>query len=540
MADAPRVDAPPPAAANERPSELPTWGDRGPTELGRYRVLFPVARGGMGAVYTGALHGPDGFGSVVAIKVLRSNDRANEEVEAFFAEAKITARIHHKNVLSVTELGLHEGQPFLVMPFVRGVSLSKLRRRLSRDGASLPTELAAWIAAQVALGLHAAHELTVDGRPQGLVHRDVSPQNVLLGYDGRVVLLDFGIAKLFESAKSTESGIIKGKFGYMSPEQCAASPVDRRSDLFSLGIVLHEMLTGRDLFAQLPPAAALLRIASTIAEPPSRARPGIPARLDAIVARAMAPAREARYGTADELAQDLTELLASVGAPDGDRALRTLLADLFAEERDALERRLADAMTQSELTELTQRGRTQAQAQADTSDVAPATPTRDDTSKMDAPVELTVAPPPRRLSRRLAAPLLAAVLVGLGGGVAVSWRRGDVADGASPRSATTGPDSSRTDPGDDASAARAVSESPTPTALPSSASTGAANLAETASPSAARDPRGPRTPSGPPTAAASAPPVSAPSTAPSPTSAPTVTPSASGSAAFKGTPFRTF
>ena len=514
------MDAPPPAAAQERPSELPTWGDRGPTELGRYRVLFPVARGGMGAVYTGALHGPDGFGVVVAIKVLHSGDRSPEEVDAFFAEAKITARIHHKNVLSVTELGLHEGQPFLVMPFVRGVSLSKLRRRLARDGASLPPELAAWIAAQVALGLHAAHELTVDGRPQGLVHRDVSPQNVLLGYDGRVVLLDFGIAKLFESAKSTESGIIKGKFGYMSPEQCAASPVDRRSDLFSLGIVLHELLTGRDLFASLPPPAALLRIASTVAEPPSRSRPGLPPRLDAIVARALAPARESRYATADELAHDLADFLASVGAPDGDRALRTLLTELFAEERDALEHRLASAMAAS--------------AQAKTApDGAPPAPIgagpagREDTSKMDAPVEIVVPPAPRPERRRLVVPLVAAaVAVGVAGGVATTWLD-RAAETPNPRRGEEPASAVETPVAPEPRARESTQPStPAPSADPSS----------TAAASASSAPRGPRpvgtlATTSSPTAAASAPPP------PPSTSSP---PDASASASFKGTPFRKF
>jgi serine/threonine protein kinase len=403
---------------------------------------------------------------------------------------------------------------FLVMPFVRGVSLSKLRRRLARDGALLAPELAAWIAAQVALGLHAAHELTVDGRPQGLVHRDVSPQNVLLGYDGRVVLLDFGIAKLFESANSTESGIIKGKFGYMSPEQCSASPVDRRSDVFSLGIVLHELLTGRDLFASLPPPAALLRIASTIAEPPSRSRPGLSARLDAIVARALAPARESRYATADELAHDLADYLASVGAPDGDRALRTLLADLFADERDALEQRLAQAMNESNLVHA-------APEPTKPPTTFPGPSAREDTSKMEVPVEVVVAPATRPERRRRAGPLLAGILaVGVAGAVAMTWFD------RAPASSSAAVDAPRAD----------VATSPAPEPRPSATSPSEpspsarepATTTEPASPAAPATsaPRGPRAPA---TVAISAAPAPAPASA---------LPAPSPSASFKGLPFR--
>ncbi len=332
----------------DRPSVEPTPAIDPPMrKVGKYQLLFPVARGGMGVVYAGVL-ASEGVETVVALKMLTSYERTNEEVESFLREARISAKIAHKNVLSAFELGTHEGEPFLVMPLVRGVSLGRLMKTLSKRRELLAPELAAWIAAQIADGLHAAHELRgLNGESLGLVHRDVSPQNVLLGFDGSVALLDFGVAKLFESARSTETGVIKGKFGYMAPEQCAGETLDRRTDIFALGIVFHEMLTGRELFAGLPPAAATLRIATTIPDEPSRIRTGLPREFDVITRRAMFTAKEGRYDHAAAFAAELRKVLRSLGGEQGDAALSELLRRLFHTERLQFEARLEQALTQA-------------------------------------------------------------------------------------------------------------------------------------------------------------------------------------------------
>jgi len=198
--------------------------------LGRYRILFRLARGGMGSVFAAIREGQRGVDRTVAIKLLNSSDQSPEELEAFVQEARLTARIAHPNVLDTFELDIADGEPFLVMPLVRGVSLSKLLK----PAEPLDPDMAAWIAMQIAAGLHAAHEIEdEDGTPLGVIHRDVSPQNVLLSFEGRVLLVDFGVAKLFEGARATASGVIKGKFGYMAPEQLRGEPLDRRTDVFA-------------------------------------------------------------------------------------------------------------------------------------------------------------------------------------------------------------------------------------------------------------------------------------------------------------------
>jgi len=325
----------------EAPLEVPP---RGPRPLGRYALLFEIARGGMGSVHAAVLRGEGGVERPVAIKLLHPQDRGPEEIDAFIQEAKLTAHIAHPNVLETFELGMQDGEPFIVMPLVRGVTLARLMTMVARRRERTRPELAAWIAMKVASALHAAHELVgPDGAPLHLVHRDVSPQNVMLAFDGEVLLVDFGIAKLFESARATASGIVKGKFGYMSPEQLLGEPLDRRTDVFALGVVLYEMLSGRGLYAGLAPAAAALRITTESPPPLSESAPGTPASLCAIVEKAMAKAREARHATAKELEGELRRFLRD-GAGADEAELTRLLDEHFGDERAAFDRRLREAL----------------------------------------------------------------------------------------------------------------------------------------------------------------------------------------------------
>jgi serine/threonine protein kinase len=258
----------------------------------------------MGAVYAAVTRQEGGVERVFAVKVLHSGDRSAEDIEDFIQEAKLTSHIDHPNVLETFELGMQAGEPFLVMPLLRGVPLSRVLGSLRRRGERLPLELSVWIAAQVAGGLHAAHQITSpDGESLHVVHRDVSPQNVMLGYRGEVLLLDFGVAKLFESGKATASGVIKGKFAYMSPEQLRAEVVDRTTDVFALGVVLFEMLTGRPLFSDLSPPMAALKINADDTPRLSDHVASAPPALDEILARAMAKERRHRFQTAPRAAR---------------------------------------------------------------------------------------------------------------------------------------------------------------------------------------------------------------------------------------------
>ncbi len=219
-------------------------------KLGRYDVLARLAVGGMAEIFLGRITGPSGFERPVVLKrVLPHLALTPSFIDMFLDEAEITAGIRHPNVTQVHELGTDGEELFLAMEYLEGESVAGLLRRLHSREQSLPAPLAAFIVADACAGLHAAHELLgPDGKPRGLVHRDVSPQNIFVTYDGVVKILDFGIAKAADRITHTEAGNIKGKFAYMSPEQSRGEPLDRRSDIFALGIVLFELLTGHHLF----------------------------------------------------------------------------------------------------------------------------------------------------------------------------------------------------------------------------------------------------------------------------------------------------
>lgn len=313
------------------------------TRLGRYEVLFEIARGGMGAVYAGCVRGPSGFHQTVALKVLHRGIDQVEERAALVREARLSARIHHKNVVQTLELGEEGSELFVAMQLVRGVPLSKLVAHLSKQDKRLSPELAGWIAAQAAEGLHAAHELAdEEGRPLGLVHRDISPHNILLGFDGSVFVADFGIAKVDDSDHSTETGIVKGKFGYMSPEQARGQKLDRRSDIFSLGVVLYESVTGERLFAGQNPAETILNVLNE--DPPSldEVEPTASTKLAVVVAKCLAKRREDRFETAAELEHALADCFS--GASAGARDLQSLLRAELGSERAAFESRLERAL----------------------------------------------------------------------------------------------------------------------------------------------------------------------------------------------------
>ncbi len=305
--------------------------------FGPYEILAPLATGGMGRVFRARITGPQGFQKVVALKLMMpSGGHVAARQKMFIDEARIAATLSHKNIVQVTDFGERGGNWYLAMEYVSGANLRVLLERALETGRALPAALAAYIAQQVASGLHYAHEKRDEtGKPVGIVHRDVSPQNVVVSWDGEVKILDFGIARTV--AAEEESGVIKGKFSYMSPEQASGETVDRRSDLFSLGAVLYEMLTGTRAFPG-PGPRALQQVRRADYVPPETIVP-LPDPLLEVVTRALARDPAARWQTAEEMANALSLWLAQVkvqyGVADETKVMSTWMGGLFqVSERD--------------------------------------------------------------------------------------------------------------------------------------------------------------------------------------------------------------
>jgi serine/threonine-protein kinase len=272
--------------------------------LGRYELLLPIAKGGMAQVWAARLRGTRGFQKLVAIKTILTGAIDNSRLEEMFlVEAQLAAEIHHPNVVGTLELGEHEGMLYLVMEWVDGEPLSHLMTSATEHG-GLPLPIAVNLIAQAAQGLHAAHELRDDdGKPLGVVHRDVSPQNILVTLSGAAKLVDFGVAKATARANNlTEVGEIKGKFSYMAPEQVQGQNVDRRADIFALGILAYLLTTGKHPFRGANPGETVKNIVSDKAPaPPSSFIADYPAELEAVVLTALEKAPDNRFATAEEM-----------------------------------------------------------------------------------------------------------------------------------------------------------------------------------------------------------------------------------------------
>jgi serine/threonine protein kinase len=283
--------------------------------LGSYEVLLCVARGGMACVWAARQHGARGFNRLVALKTVLPELAELEFEGMFLEEARFAARIHHPNVCEVFELVEHSGVLALSMEWVDGDTLNGLLTAKGRG--PLEPRLAAHIVAQVACGLHAAHELTDDvGVPMQLVHRDVSPQNILISRAGHVKVADFGVAKAMAGAtEHTESGRVKGKLSYMSPEQAEGKALDRRSDIFALGVVLYVATVGAHPFRRAgdTPDDHLLRLLVGRFPAPSEVVPGFPRELEAIILRAMSREPDQRFASADEMRGQLLSWLVASG-----------------------------------------------------------------------------------------------------------------------------------------------------------------------------------------------------------------------------------
>jgi len=293
--------------------------------LGRYEVVKHLAQGGMAEVFLARATGIEGFERHVVIKRIRAEQaRDKSHVQMFLDEARLAASLHHHNIVQVHDIGEEQGEYFFVMEYVHGEDVRKLLTEVSSRGERVPLEHVLTIVTAAAAGLHHAHEQCGPNRaPLGIVHRDVSPANILVGYDGGVKVADFGIAKATHRTFETESGARKGKVAYMSPEQCVGLPVDRRSDVFALGIVLYESLTVRRLFKDDNDFLTMTAIVQGKIPPPSTSWPDVPPELEAIVMKALSSSPDDRYATADHMRLALEEFAANAGL----RTSTTTLAD---------------------------------------------------------------------------------------------------------------------------------------------------------------------------------------------------------------------
>ena len=306
-------------------------------QLGRYQVLKQLATGSIADVLLACASGLEGFARHVVIKRIHP-ELAREErfVSAFLEEARISASLHHQNIVQVHDIGDEGGSIYFAMEYVHGEDCRKLLNKVRERKEMVPLQHVVSIVMATAAGLHYAHDQTKpNGESKGIVHRDIAPANILIGYDGSVKLVDFGLARAAQrSTNATSSGTLRGKSSYMSPEQCTGKPIDRRTDTFSLGIVLYELLTAQRLFKGSNEFMTMAAIVDGEIPRPSKLRPDVPPALDEIVMHALTRPVEARYQSAEALRESLEAFAVAQELRISHKALADYLASLFGERQE--------------------------------------------------------------------------------------------------------------------------------------------------------------------------------------------------------------
>jgi len=345
----PERTAPPAPAAVTPPKPIAAPASvsaSGPDRFGQYEILERIAAGGMAELYKARRSGVEGFQKIVAIKKILPHLADNEEFITMFAdEAKLAAQLNHPNIVHIFDLGkIEAGGYFIAMEFVEGRELRALLQSAREVGTPLPPPLAVYIASKVASALDYAHRRRdAEGRELNIVHRDVSPPNILISYEGDIKLCDFGIAKAASKASQTQSGALKGKVQYMSPEQAWGWPIDSRSDLFSLGAVLFEMLTEQKLFRGDTDLGVLEKVRAAQVVAPSMVNPEVPRSLDAIALKALARDAGDRYASASDMLRELEAVLYAYTPAPGSADLAIYLHRLQAEEAATQETQAREA-----------------------------------------------------------------------------------------------------------------------------------------------------------------------------------------------------
>jgi eukaryotic-like serine/threonine-protein kinase len=303
--------------------------------LGKYEILALLALGGTAEIYLARIAGAAGFEKYVVVKCLHDHLADDQTfVKMFLDEARLAAALDHSNIVQTMELGEYENRYFMVLEFLAGLSLAMIVRRAAErlQGGRIPVQLVLNMVAQSCAGLHYAHERTQGGKPLNIVHRDISPQNLVVSFEGVVKVVDFGIAKAEHRETKTQSGTIKGKFAYMSPEQCVATNVDRRTDVFALGVIAWELLTGRRLFKKPSPYETYQAVIDCAVPLPSSENVEIDPALDPIIMKAVAKDKEQRYPTAEAFGDALLGYLHHRGKGSGPNDVSRWFDEFFAQE----------------------------------------------------------------------------------------------------------------------------------------------------------------------------------------------------------------
>jgi serine/threonine-protein kinase len=317
----------------------------GGVRFGKYVLLDRLAVGGMAEIFLARQEGMEGFEKTVVIKRIRPHlSKQKSFVDMFLDEARLAAQLTHPNIVQIHELGQVGDSYFIAMEYVFGRDMARIIPKAERMGIAFPHVYALKIASEVCEGLYYAHQRTdAWGNPLHIVHRDVTPENVFVSFDGAVKILDFGIAKARGQTGQTTVGEIKGKASYMSPEQALGMPLDCRSDIFSLGVVLYEWLTGFRLFTGDSEVAVLRSVSEGKIYGPSYFKPDIPPAVEEVVMRALEKDREKRYPTAWDMQRDLDRVLGESEFRPSSIHLANFLKQLFSDELEAERARLTRA-----------------------------------------------------------------------------------------------------------------------------------------------------------------------------------------------------
>jgi serine/threonine-protein kinase len=314
-------------------------------EQRRYRSIAELGRGGMAEVYLAVIEGQAGFNKLIVLrKTRREFSQEPEFISMFLDEARLAARLSHPNVVQTHEVGQEGEQYYISMEYLDGQPLNKARC-FGRGNVKMPTALQLHILAQTLAGLHHAHELAdYDGTPLNVVHRDVTPHNVFVTYDGHVKVVDFGIAKAAGAASQTRTGVVKGKMGYMPPEQALGQPVDRRADLFAVGIMAWEAVAGQRMWGDAAEQGVLFRLMQGDIPSLRESTPGVDQEIERIINRALALDPADRYPTAADMQADLEDYLASRNERASARELSKFLTERFAEQRAKIKRTIEEQL----------------------------------------------------------------------------------------------------------------------------------------------------------------------------------------------------
>jgi serine/threonine protein kinase/Flp pilus assembly protein TadD len=302
-------------------------------QFGKYQLLQKIAVGGMAELYRAKVTRDHGFEKQVAIKKIlpHLSDEGNL-VKAFIDEAKLAALLQHENIIQIYDFGSIHGEYFIAMEYLFGKDLRKLIHKLRKNGSALDLESTLYVISRICAGLDYSHKLKdLQGKPLNIIHRDINPQNIFLTYEGQVKIIDFGIAKAASHNSTTHEGLIKGKIAYMSPEQAMGHVIDHRSDIFSTGIILYELLAGQRMFE-----GETMHIYSQVREahytPLKKLRPDLPDKLYTVVERALAKEPDERYQTCSQMLADLEECIFELSVRPNSRSFADFVQDFFKEE----------------------------------------------------------------------------------------------------------------------------------------------------------------------------------------------------------------